>query len=173
MRQYIYIIVCLFSSFYCKGQKETIEYERKNLVIFNFIDDGVEFCQDKHPLSYMLTHNKLIFLKDNRYIDFRHPMQLSFHKGIDTMSVTLIYQNYGNIYVDNFKFEKGSYQLIINVNNYQEYLLKKQDIPKQKIISKNNYVYGERKRKNIELKNLIFYKVNLNDTNNAKLIKTE
>ena len=172
MKNYIYILVCLFIYFSCKSQEKAIEYEHENLIIFDIRNQKIKL---KDSLRSLLIHKNLIFVKDRRYVDIPHPMKLSFVKEKDTMNIIFGYGNWGNIYVKNFKFKNGNYQIIANINSdSKKILLNKQDIPKQKIISKNVFMGKDNDRKDVELKDMFFYEVDLSDTINTKIteIKT-
>lgn len=172
MRNFIYILICLFICESCKSQEKAIEYENENLIIFDIRNQKIKL---KDSLQVLLIHKNLIFVKNRKYVDIPRPMKLSFVKEKDTMNIIFGYGNWGNIYVKNFKFKNGNYQIIANINSdSKKILLNRQDIPKQKIISKNQYFPKEHTRRDIELKDMIFYEVDLNDTMNVKLteIKT-
>lgn len=165
MKNLIYILICLFICESCKSQERAIEYE--NLIIFDIRNQKIKL---KDSLRSLLIHKNLIFVNDRRYVDIPRAMKIAFVKDKDTMNIVLNYGNWGNIYVKNFEFKKGNYHILADIHkNSQKIKLKKEQLPKQNIISKNEYVKEERKRRDIELKDMIFYEVDLNDTINVKL----
>ena len=105
MKNYIYILVCLFIYFSCKSQEKAIEYENENLIIFKDFDPTIK-VRDNNMSVHLLTYKNLIFGKDRIYSDIPRPMKLSFVKDKDTMNIVLNYGNWSNIYVKNFKFKK-------------------------------------------------------------------
>ena len=174
MKNYIYILVCLFIYFSCKSQEKAIEYENENLIIFKDFDPTIKVI-DNNMSVHLLTYKNLIFVKDRIYSDIPRPMKLSFVKDKDTMNIVLNYGNWSNIYVKNFKFKNGNYQIVTNINSKsKKYKLTKKEIPKQKIISKNEFMGKDNDRKDVELKDMFFYEVDLSDTINTKIteIKT-
>ncbi|ELY2018136.1 hypothetical protein SL053_002049 [Flavobacterium psychrophilum] len=171
MKKYIYILACILIYQSCKSQEKSLEYEHKNLIIFKDLDPKIKVI-DNNMSEHLLTYKNLTFVKDNKYSDIRYPLKLSFAKDRDTMNIIFGYGNGKNVYINSLEFKKGNYQIIVDIySNPKKYLLKKQEIPKQKIISKNVLIKKEHIRKDIELKDMIFYEVNLKDTINSKIEK--
>ena len=129
MKNYIYILVCLFIYFSCKSQEKAIEYENENLIIFKDFDPTIKVI-DNNMSVHLLTYKNLIFVKDRIYSDIPRPMKLSFVKDKDTMNIVLNYGNWSNIYVKNFKFKNGNYQIVTNINSKSDDLTECDDFTK-------------------------------------------
>ena len=63
MKNYIYILVCLFIYFSCKSQEKAIEYENENLIIFKDFDPTIKVI-DNNMSVHLLTYKNLIFVKE-------------------------------------------------------------------------------------------------------------
>ncbi|MGE8291357.1 MAG: hypothetical protein ACN6ON_06750 [Sphingobacterium sp.] len=88
------------------------------------------------------------------------------------MNVICGYGNGENIYIKNFKIKKGDYRILSRINkDTKSYKLNKQGIPKQKFISKDVFIPEENRRKDIELKDMIFYEIDINDTSKVEFTK--
>lgn len=173
MRNYFCALVLVLVCCSCKSQEKTIEYENKNLIIFKDIDPTIKVV-DNNMSKYLFTFKNLIFIKDFKYSDVPRPMKLSFVKNKDTMNIIFSYRNSDNVYIKNFEFKKGNYRIIANIyTNSKKHFLKSEEIPTQKIISKNKFMGKDNDRKDVEVKDMIFYEADLNDTINVKFKKND
>ncbi len=168
MKKYIFILLYVFIFLTCKSQEEVIEYEDQYLIIFKYSDSLIQINEKKRLL---LTYKDLNFTTDYK----RHripisPMFLSFSKGKDTMNIMFFCGNH-NIYIKNFEFKKGDYIIQASLNPEPK-KLNKEETPKQKVICKNVLISGEG-RKDIELKDMLFYEIDLKDTVNVEIEKVK
>ncbi len=170
MKKYILISLYVFIFLACKSQEEVIEYENDNLIIFDISCSSIKFIDKNDYSIFLLKHKNLIFIKDFKHSDIPYPTGLSFTNGKDTMNIILNYGNWGNVFVKNLEFKKGYYE-INRLKKSKLRKLNKDEIPKQKIVSKNVFISGEDKRRDIELKDLLFSELDLKDTVNVEILE--